>query len=58
MNGEYIAHAVITMAKWPRKHGDLFSTVYTVKKNTLLFLKKPGSLDFDPLLTSPDEDLT
>lgn len=58
MNGEYIAQAVIAIAKCPKKHGDLFSTVYTVKKNTRLFLKKPGSLVFDPLLTSPDDDLT
>lgn len=42
INGEYIAQPAIAMAKCPKKHGDLFYTVYTVKKNTFLFLKNPG----------------
>lgn len=42
MKGEYIAQAVIAIAKCPKKHGDLFYTVYEVKKKTFLPLKNPG----------------
>ena len=52
INGEYIAHAEIAIKKWPRKHGDLFYTVYTVKKNIFLLLKKPGSFDFGAFATN------
>lgn len=37
-----MAQAATAMEKWPKKQGDLFYTVYTVRKNILLFLKNPG----------------
>lgn len=48
-NGEYMTQAAMAIAKWPKKQGDLFSTVSTVRKKTRLFLKNPGSFIFDPL---------